>query len=90
MPGDRGWYLDDHDADAVQCGHAFLDAVREIGPKIVCVHKGFGGGQPVLVARSTSAPAAKANPDIAFVVYHSGYDGPNEGPYTTRPTRTSA
>src|SRR5207342_822106 len=26
-------------------------------------------------------PIAKANPDITFVVYHSGYDGPTEGPY---------
>ena len=50
VPGGRGWYLDDHDADAVQCGQAFLDVVREVGPKIVCVHKGLGGEQPVLVA----------------------------------------
>jgi hypothetical protein len=39
-----GWYLDDHDASARQFGHAFLDRVREVGPKIVCVHKGLSGG----------------------------------------------
>jgi predicted TIM-barrel fold metal-dependent hydrolase len=81
VPSSQGWYLDDHDASAVQCGHAFLDAVREIGPRIVCVHKGFGGGSPYSSPVDIGA-AAKANPDIAFVVYHSGYDGPSEGPYT--------
>jgi hypothetical protein len=81
VPGGSGWYLDDHDPDAVQCGQAFLDAVREIGPKIVCVHKGFGGGSEYSSPVDIGA-AAKANPDISFVVYHSGYDGPNEGPYS--------
>jgi predicted TIM-barrel fold metal-dependent hydrolase len=80
VPDSRGWWLDDHDKGAVQCGSAFLAAVREIGPKVVCVHKGFGGGSeyssPVDIG-----PVAKAHPDITFVVYHSGYDGPNEGPY---------
>jgi hypothetical protein len=64
----------------VKCGQAFIDTVREVGPKIVCVHKGLGSGSeyssPVDIG-----PAAKANPDVAFVVYHSGYDGPSEGPY---------
>jgi len=81
VPEAQGWWLDDHDADAVQCGNAFLDVVREIGPPVVCVHKGFGGGSeyssPVDIG-----PAAAANPDIAFVVYHSGYDGAGEGPYS--------
>ena len=82
VPGDRGWYLDDHDPDGVQCGQAFLDVVREVGPRVVCVHKGLGANSkwssPIDVA-----PAAKANSDITFVVYHSGYDGPNEGPFTS-------
>ncbi len=80
VPQAQGWWLDDHDADAVQCGNAFLDVVREIGPRVVCVHKGFGGGSeyssPVDIG-----PAAAANPDITFVVYHSGYEGPDEGLY---------
>ena len=83
IPGGRGWWLDDHDDDAVRCGEAFLDTVRDIGPRIVCVHKGLGGGSeyssPVDIG-----PAAAAHPDITFVVYHSGYDGPNEGPYRPR------
>ena len=80
VPGDRGWFFDDSDPDGVQCGQRFLDQVRAVGPPIVCVHKGFGGGSayssPVDIG-----PAAVANPDLAFVVYHSGYDGP-EGPFT--------
>jgi len=81
VPSGRGWFLDDHDGGGVQCGHVFLDAVRRIGPKIVCVHKGLGAGAK-FSSPADIGPAAKANPDIAFVVYHSGYDGPNEGPYT--------
>jgi hypothetical protein len=80
VPADRGWWLDDHDPASVRCGEAFLDAVREIGPPIVCVHKGFGGGSEHS-SPADVGPAAKANPDLAFVVYHSGYDGPGEGPY---------
>ncbi len=81
VPNNRGWYLDDHDGDAVQCGQAFLDVVREVGPRTVCVHKGLGGGSayssPVDIG-----PAAAANPDINFVAYHSGYDSDAEGPFT--------
>ena len=80
VPANRGWCLDDGDPNAVRCGESFIDAVREIGPPIVCVHKGFGANSeyssPVDIG-----PAAKAHPDITFIVYHSGYDGPDEGPY---------
>jgi hypothetical protein len=86
IPGGAPWFLDDHDPDAVQCGRAFLDAVMEIGPRVVCVHKGFGGlgggtafdyASPVDIG-----PAATAYPDITFVVYHSGYEsGGSEGPF---------
>jgi predicted TIM-barrel fold metal-dependent hydrolase len=53
-----------------------------VGPKIVCVHKGLSGGSR-FASPVDIGPAAKANPDIAFVVYHSGYEaGEEEGPYT--------
>jgi hypothetical protein len=80
VPDDRGWFLDDHDPDGVQCGQRFLDAVREVGPKVVCVHKGLGNNSP-WSSPVDIGPAAAANPDIQFVVYHSGYEGA-EGPYT--------
>jgi predicted TIM-barrel fold metal-dependent hydrolase len=80
VPGDRGWFLDDHDPDGVQVGQAFLDVVREVGPKVVCVHKGLGNNSP-WSSPIDIGPAAAANPDIQFVVYHSGYEGA-EGPYT--------
>jgi len=64
------WRLDD------EVGEAFLALVEEIGPPIVCVHKGLGG-DPADVG-----PAAAAHPDISFVAYHSGYEtGVVEGPW---------
>ena len=72
----NNWFLDDHDPRLPQVGGPFLQRVRETGLKIVCVHKGFGA------AVSDLGPAAAANPDIAFVAYHSGYEpGGFEGPY---------
>ena len=71
-PG-RGWYFDDHDASLPQVGNAFLDKVREVGPPIVSVHKGLAGGSR-FASPVDIGPAAKAHPDISFVVYHSGYE----------------
>ena len=86
IPGGLPWYLDDRDPEAVQCGRAFLDAVMEIGPRVVCVHKGFGGlgggtafdfASPIDIG-----PAARDYPEIDFIVYHSGYEsGGAEGPF---------
>jgi uncharacterized protein len=80
------WWLDDHDPAVAQGGKAFIENVRAVGPKIIAVHKGFGlvGGNARGYASPVDiGPAAKANPDIKFVVYHSGYEpGDPEGPYT--------
>ena len=82
------WWLDDHETggDAKVVGQAFLDNVRAVGPKIVAVHKGLSlVGAPEAQAYASPAdigPAAAANPDIKFVVYHSGFElGTQEGPY---------
>lgn len=76
-----GWWLDDHDADSPQVGNAFLTRVEEVGPNIVCVHKGFSGGSEY-ASPSDIGPAARAHPDIRFVVYHSGFESTGiEGPY---------
>jgi hypothetical protein len=75
-----GWYLDDHDPAAAQVGEAFLRKAAATRP-IVCVHKGLSGGSPY-ASPVDIGPAAAAHPDIAFVVYHSGYEsGSREGPY---------
>lgn len=80
-PG-QGWWLDDHDANAPQVGNAFLARVEAVGPDIVCVHKGFSGGIEY-ASPADIGPAAKAHPDIRFVVYHSGFESTgDEGPYT--------
>jgi predicted TIM-barrel fold metal-dependent hydrolase len=78
-PG-RGWTLDDHDPAAPQVGQAFLDRVRDTGVKRVSVHKGLSS-QDEYSSPVDIGPAAAANPDIDFVVYHSGYEnGVEEGP----------
>jgi hypothetical protein len=86
-----GWYLDD------DLGAAFLDRVRELGPRIACAHKGLAGPIPSLAPAAASprdiGPAAVAYPDIAFVVYHSGYDidpGHEEGADDADPSAASA
>ena len=66
-------------------GEAFLAKVGEIaargGTRIVSVHKGFSGGASAASPRDIG-PAATANPNVRFVVYHSGYEpGGVEGPY---------
>jgi predicted TIM-barrel fold metal-dependent hydrolase len=78
--GSPPWSLDDHDPDGAQVGRAFLDTVMEVGPRVVCVHKGLG--DPYWASPADIGPAALAYPDIAFVAYHSGYEsGIAEGPY---------
>src|SRR5581483_6337919 len=68
-----GWSLDDD-----VTGVPFLEHVRALGPHIVCAHKGIAGPIASAAPQSSSpsdvAPAARAFPDIDFVVYHSGYD----------------
>ena len=79
-PNDTGFFLDD------DLGGRFLDEVRKTGVKRVAVHKGL----PFLQYKENLkysgcrdvGPAATANPDITFMIYHSGYDmRVAEGPY---------
>jgi hypothetical protein len=76
-----GWYLDDHEPDVPQIGQRFLDACRETGVPTIAVHKGLSGGSPY-ASPVDIGPAAAANPDLRFLVYHSGYETAYiEGPY---------
>jgi hypothetical protein len=86
------YFLDDHDPAGLQVGEAFLSKVEEIGPKIVCVHKGFAGigGDPHYSDPVDIGPAAKNHPDINFCVYHSGFEpSAGEGPYDPDNATTS-
>ncbi len=77
LPATLGFSFDDRDTSAPQVGQDFLDVVEEIGPPIVCVHKGFagvGGGSPEFASPADIGPAAVDHPELSFVVYHSGYD----------------
>ena len=76
-----GWWLDDHDPGRPQVGARFIEHGASLGVPIVSVHKGFSGGSP-FASPADIGPAAVAHPDVAFVVYHSGYEsGGAEGPY---------
>jgi hypothetical protein len=87
-PSAAHFYFDDHDPARPQIGQTFIDHVRELGPPIICTHKGISsivGATPELADPSDIGPAAARNPDIAFVVYHSGFEpgagGGGTGPY---------
>ncbi|MGE0383329.1 MAG: amidohydrolase family protein [Gammaproteobacteria bacterium] len=76
-----GWMLDDEIH-----GLPFLERARALGVKRICAHKGISllvdNGSPRDIG-----PAARAFPDLDFIVYHSGYEFPHhgappEGPYT--------
>jgi len=75
-----GWWLDDHDATAPRVGEAFIRKAVELGVPRIAVHKG-------LISAAYNTPedvgaAARAHPDVSFLVYHSGYQiGHLEGPY---------
>ena len=75
----------------------FLDRVSELGPRIVCAHKGLGRADPARPAgRGLTArhrPGGRGPfPDIQFVVYHSGYDidAIERGGRRTTTTRSAA
>ena len=68
-----GWFLDDHDSDALTVGEAFLSHVEALGVNVVAVHKGLSGGS-AFASPVDIGPAAANHPGIAFVVYHSGYE----------------
>jgi predicted TIM-barrel fold metal-dependent hydrolase len=77
----NGWFLDDHEPSLPAVGAPFLEAARDTGVGVVAVHKGLSGGSP-WASPVDIGPAAANNPDLRFLVYHSGYEqGFTEGPY---------
>ena len=79
-----GWMLDDEEH-----GLPFLQRVNDLNVKLVCAHKGISqladNGSPRDVG-----PAARAFPDIDFVIYHSGYEMPHDGAALEGPYREAA
>jgi hypothetical protein len=78
-PG-TGWWLDDE-----RTGIPFLERVRASGVRRVCAHKGISQLAPTGSPRDVG-PAARAFPDLDFLIYHSGYEIPSgeaneEGPF---------
>ena len=79
------WALDDE-----TCGQPFLQSVMKSGVRMVSAHKGISVGSDTGWDGPSSprdiGPAAKAFPDINFLVYHSGYEprvgDQEEGPYS--------
>ena len=79
------WMLDDE-----EYGRPLLRRAVETGVRVVCAHKGISAGCDTGWDGPSSprdiGPAAKAFPDIDFLVYHSGYEpregNQEEGPYS--------
>jgi predicted TIM-barrel fold metal-dependent hydrolase len=84
VPNASGWFLD------TDTGLAFLEQVKKVSdavpevPPVVATHKGFalpGFDQRAATPRDIG-PAARQNPDVNILVYHSGYDtGDEQRPY---------
>ena len=79
VPNATGWHLDS------EVGLSFLAQVKKVSeqfpeiPPTVATHKGFA--LPGFDARASAprdvGPAAKANPGVNIIVYHSGFDTPD-------------
>ena len=68
-PGGRGYFLSD------EPGLAMIEKARALDIKVVCVHKGlpFGPQSYEHSQCSDIGKVAKQYPDVAFIVYHSGF-----------------
>jgi predicted TIM-barrel fold metal-dependent hydrolase len=65
-----GYFLDDDD------GSAMIERARKLGVRNIAVHKGIPFGQEGYEYSTCRdlGPAAKAHPDVNFLVYHSGFE----------------
>jgi predicted TIM-barrel fold metal-dependent hydrolase len=84
IPYASGWWLDsDIGLEFLANVKKVSDEVKEI-PPVVATHKGFalpGFDQAAATPRDVG-PAARQNPDVQFLIYHSGFDlGDTQEPY---------
>ena len=66
-PTDAHFFFDDHDPARPQIGQRFIEQVREIGPPIICTHKGISsivGSTPEELAAHVKAELAKWTPVV--------------------------
>jgi hypothetical protein len=81
----NAWRLDDGDPALPAVGDAFLRHAVELGVPTVAVHKGLSttlGYSSPYASPVDIGPAARAHPDVRFLVYHSGFEADTtEGPY---------
>jgi predicted TIM-barrel fold metal-dependent hydrolase len=84
VPNASGWYLDS------DVGLRFLQQVQKVSeevpeiPPVVATHKGFAlpGFDQTAAAPRDVGPAARQNPGVTILVYHSGFDqGDTQRPY---------
>jgi len=66
--GGPGWMLDDE-----RVGLPFLERAQALGIRRIRAHKGLSGLSPT-GSPADVGPAARAFPDIDFLVYHAGYE----------------
>ena len=68
-PDGQGYYLSDDE------GLAFIEKARDLGVKVICIHKGLPLGRNSYDHSKCSdiGVVAKQYPDVSFIVYHSGY-----------------
>lgn len=65
-------------------GQAFIDEAKRLGVPLIAIHKGipFSDQGYEFSTCADVGPAAAANPDVRFLIYHAGYDPDiKEGPY---------
>lgn len=68
-PGGKGYFLSD------DIGIQFIEKAQKLGVKVICIHKGLPfGKQSYEHSKCTDiGVVAKRFPDVAFLVYHSGF-----------------
>jgi predicted TIM-barrel fold metal-dependent hydrolase len=76
VDGKTGWWLDDEEH-----GAPLIEMARRTGVRTLCIHKGLPLPTPFMTKDNRLyggcgdvGKAARQNPDINFVIYHSGHD----------------
>jgi predicted TIM-barrel fold metal-dependent hydrolase len=87
--GFPAWYLDDRDPQLPRVGDELLAALEQVGPPVLCVHRGLDEvGEPdPFVDPDDIGPAAARHRALQIVAFHGGWQvdgmgtGWTEGPY---------